>query len=634
MERCDVLFEDGWPPVINSLHILPGTQNRTIAVSKPMLRTFRGYLIIICVGLCMAAGVAVKYRHDMDSARRSYINEEHYKSVEVAKEIEVVFRTVYQGLRIITKLPGVREIDRYGRNFSQVERQTAHEVYQSIAEIISLSEIYIVPQDFDPYQIDRVTGKPQEPIVMFDDLIHGRALGQDRGDSSDSSHAAQIIPEVEIYEYEALVGQIKLFKEKFPVEGSIKDSVYPVAVASNEIITCDNSRFDPSRPDDKSRAGFVYSLPFYDQQGLLKGVVSGTMLSSVLKEHLPNANYVLGNGAFDYHISRKDQDKKDPSEAWYKQGERDAGLVYSEVISLDIPDVFGGWFLWVGSPNENFERNNDVVVARHFRVLGFAACLILTIGACLGYYIVKSHNQHLSRMNRKLLEQQEMLEKSRSRIKKFSGKILSIREQEMKRLGRDLHDMIGSMAISLNARISVAEANIKNRQPEKVSNDLKELKKVLESIVHSFKKIVVSLRPPQLETVGLSGALREYCFDIASLAGLELEFHVDIPDGKIPEDLAIALYRVVQEALTNIVKHAKAKRCAVHMVILSKALHLSISDDGIGLESNDIEFYGQRSKMGLLGIRERVESFGGELAIESRKGGGTEYRVVIPLNSV
>ena len=115
------------------------------------------------------------------------------------------------------------------------------------------------------------------------------------------------------------------------------------------------------------------------------------------------------------------------------------------------------------------------------------------------------------------------------------------------------------------------------------------------------------------------------------LAGLQLEFDVDIPDDKISEGLSIALYRVVQEALTNIVKHARAKQCRIRMFISSGSLHLIISDDGIGLESNDIEFFSQKSKMGLLGIRERVESFGGDLIIDSRKGVGTEFQIVIPL---
>lgn len=331
--------------MIKSMQTYPKIKSCSINTLRPMLRTFRGYLIILAVGLSMAAGVSIKFRHDMDSARRSYINEERYKALGVAKEIEVVFRTVYQGLRIITRLPGVRDIDRHGKNFSQVEHQTALEVYKSIAEIISLSEIYIVTLDFDPYQLDPVTGKLQEPVVMFDELIHGKRDLSHGPNTAKVSHDEPEINEAEIYEYEELVEQLKLFKEAYPLEKSLTGSSAPAAVAGKEILTCDNSRFDPARPDDKMRSGIVYSLPLYNQRGLLKGLVSGTMLSSVLADHLPDANYVLGNKKHAYLVSKRDLGQSDDSRFWYENAERDLALVYSQVIALDIPDMFGLWYL-------------------------------------------------------------------------------------------------------------------------------------------------------------------------------------------------------------------------------------------------------------------------------------------------
>jgi signal transduction histidine kinase len=233
-------------------------------------------------------------------------------------------------------------------------------------------------------------------------------------------------------------------------------------------------------------------------------------------------------------------------------------------------------------------------------------------------------------MNDKLIVHQTMLEKSRDRIKRFSGKILSVREEEMKRLGRDLHDMVGSMAVSLSAKLTVAEGKVKDRNIDGALKDLHQTKRLLESIVGSFKKIAVSLRPPQLETVGLSGALKEYCHETSKLADLPIKMDINIDnDLKIPEDLAIALFRVVQESLTNVIKHANARHFSVHMSERDSKISLVIMDDGVGFNSKDSDLSSQKLKMGILGMRERIESFGGEFFIESQYGKGTKIRIIV-----
>jgi hypothetical protein len=111
-----------------------------------MNKDLKGYAGICLVGILMSIGVSVKYREDIKSARLSYMNEEHYKSMEAAKRIKDVFQTLYEGLRIIAGLPGVKTIDRHAQNLDDNARSAVQQIYKSIAgTTTALSEIYIRP---------------------------------------------------------------------------------------------------------------------------------------------------------------------------------------------------------------------------------------------------------------------------------------------------------------------------------------------------------------------------------------------------------------------------------------------------------------------------------------------------------
>lgn len=594
-----------------------------------MNKDIKGYAGICLVGILMSIGVSVKYREDIKSARLSYMNEEHYKSLEVAKRIKDVFQTLYEGLRIIAGLPGVKTIDRHAQNLDDNARSAVQQIYKSIAgTTTALSEIYIVPLDFDPGRVDPFTGKLEEPVIMFDGLIIGKtALG--RRDPEIKRKPPRSIDEIEAYEYDLLTKQLAWMKTYFPLE---HDGLVP-AVTGPEVITCDNTRFNPIHPDDRDRLGLVYSLPLYNFQGRLKGSVSGVVLSSVLSDYLPSSNYILGNRKYHYTVRKKEPDDLPASGTWIKQIRPDPDLIYSEVLPVKIPDTDNAWYLWAGQANEVFEKRSDVAMAQQFAVLGYFSCFLITVAAFLGYFMTRRHGNRLELVNETLRKQQAMLEKSRAIIKRFSGKILSVREEETKRLGRDLHDMVGSMTVALNARLAVIENEIKGANAMDALNNIRETKRLVDVIVKDFKKIAVNLRPPQLETAGLSGALREYCFEAGRHAGLPVELNIDVKDDNIPGELAIALYRVVQESLNNVVKHARAEKISVHLYEEDEKIFLEVRDNGVGFDPADVETHFSNFKMGILGMRERVESFGGEFAVESRPGTGTSVKVSVPLKA-
>ena len=162
-------------------------------------------------------------------ARMDQREKANSESRQIAARLERYFDQIYRGIRTIARLPAVREIDRRGLNFDERARAGVQEVYNNLAETVRISEVYIVPVDFDPDAIDPNTGKPQEPITTFDELIVGRTADtrSDARGRSDAPVATPQVEEIEIYEYRLMRRQIAILRERFPTEFGGRPTVLP-----------------------------------------------------------------------------------------------------------------------------------------------------------------------------------------------------------------------------------------------------------------------------------------------------------------------------------------------------------------------------------------------------------------------
>ncbi len=231
-------------------------------------------------------------------AREAETTFETERRAELASEaarVSRVFRAMYEGLRTIARLPGVRAIDRRARGFEDDARTTVQEIYNNLGSSVAMSEVYIVPVKMHPDELDPETGELQTPIITFDHLVVGKSAGDPAGTEAEGE--GQEAEEIEIFEYREMRRQLDWMEKHCPTEQSVKGLAYP-ALLSAQVITCDNSRFDPRRPDDAARTGVVYSVPFFGPDGRLKGCVSGVILSAVLGEVLAggDAALVLNDG--------------------------------------------------------------------------------------------------------------------------------------------------------------------------------------------------------------------------------------------------------------------------------------------------------------------------------------------------
>ena len=151
-----------------------------------------------------------------------------------------------------------------------------------------------------------------------------------------------------------------------------------------------------------------------------------------------------------------------------------------------------------------------------------------------------------------------------------------------------------------------------------------ELQAELRAAIASIRRLVRDLRPPALDELGLIAALRERAVRYGQA---DMRIVVDAPEefGPLPAAVEVAIYRIVEEALTNAVRHARAKRCDVQLARATGALHLAIRDDGIGLPN------GHTAGVGLLSMRERATELSGTCQVASGARGGTEVLVRLPL---
>jgi signal transduction histidine kinase len=215
----------------------------------------------------------------------------------------------------------------------------------------------------------------------------------------------------------------------------------------------------------------------------------------------------------------------------------------------------------------------------------------------------------------------------------LSRHLISISEEEKVRLSRELHDEMGANLTSISMDIAAVTQQLNKTDPE-LAAQLKRARATLVETVEMKRRIVENLRPSLLDNLGLCAAIESYCNEFSRLAQVRCDCDVgeDIESAtRHSGDLSIALFRIVQESLTNIRKYAKASRVSVTLNRSQDGLMLRIIDDGIGIASNTIV---KPMSHGLLGMRERALLLGGTLTIRrGRNDAGTCIEVAIPLRA-
>ena len=204
-------------------------------------------------------------------------------------------------------------------------------------------------------------------------------------------------------------------------------------------------------------------------------------------------------------------------------------------------------------------------------------------------------------------------------------RVVSAQELERRRLARELHDETGQALTSILLGLRGLE-DVKDETALKTS--VAEVRDLVRSTLQDVRRLAVELRPKALDDFGLVAALERLTENFAEQTGMKVEFVPNLPgDGRFPPEVETALYRLVQESLTNIVKHARARSVSIVLTRRAESVSVIVEDDGVGFEPVRVSGDG----IGLLGMRERVGLCGGRVVIESRPGAGTTVVAEVPV---
>ncbi len=215
------------------------------------------------------------------------------------------------------------------------------------------------------------------------------------------------------------------------------------------------------------------------------------------------------------------------------------------------------------------------------------------------------------------------------RLRGLSSQILHAQEEERKRISRELHDEIGAALTAIGTRLAMLPANA-NMHPDLLKEKIAETQRLLGQTMEAVHRFARELRPAMLDELGLLPALRSYLKGFAERTGIRVRLNGSVGENELDDEQKTVLFRVIQESLTNVAKHAAAKRVTVTVRRLRGAIRLRVEDDGRGFEADRPRAGTGEKRLGLLGMAERLRLVHGHMTVRSTPGEGTTICAELP----
>lgn len=262
----------------------------------------------------------------------------------------------------------------------------------------------------------------------------------------------------------------------------------------------------------------------------------------------------------------------------------------------------------------------EYAVAERRRWQGLGLALLAGLGVAVLATV------YAGRLERRLVTQLQKDAESTRRLQELSGKLITAQEAERRRIARELHDEIGQVLSAVKVELVLAQRAMDNGQPQ--ARLLDRVQAIADEALHSVRDLSRLLHPAQLDHLGLSDAVAWYIRDFSTRFGIPVEFTHEGIDRFSP-DVEVAVYRIIQEALTNVARHASPSRVRVHLAARDGVLEVTVEDDGVGFAAPGAAA-GPPSGLGLIGMRERATVLHGVVDVASAPGSGTRVTARLP----
>src|SRR6516162_3671520 len=393
------------------------------------------------------------------------------------------------------------------------------------------------------------------------------------------------------------------------------------------------------RQAESSQRGYIlldnntYLMPFQEASGNLPQALNRLDQAFATAPAAVRADVADVEGL----INAKFQEMRDTLEAYRTRGRAaalelmrtDVGVLTMRRIDDRVRSIEKSETANILQASETWQTRRWVGLATTVSALAASIGLVLLLSR-LAVRQLRSKEREAAELAQRQAELERLVEQRTAELSELSTHLQSLAEQEKSALSRELHDELGGLLVAARMDVSWIEERLKSQDPE-VQAHFRRLHEALQSGVDMKRRVVENLRPSLLDNLGLFPALRWLVADSCGRAGLRCIERYPNEELHLTPESSITVFRIVQEALTNIIKHARAQRVEVTVEPRAPWLTLRIRDDGVGLP---LERLRALRAHGLAAMRQRAASLGGQSQVRRLAGGGTEVEVRLPLNRV
>lgn len=259
---------------------------------------------------------------------------------------------------------------------------------------------------------------------------------------------------------------------------------------------------------------------------------------------------------------------------------------------------------------------------------------LLDMGALsifIGLLVAALATRHVGRLEREIERQRAIDVQNRRDLERLSARLVSAQEEERRVLARELHDEVGQALTAIKMELGVAQRE--SPAESRAAGSLAEARTIAEAALQSVRDMSQLLHPSMLDDLGLPDTLDTYLRGFSKRTGIRAQLTHERMDDRLPSEIEVCVYRIVQEALTNVAKHSGATSCTVRLVRRDDVLQLTIEDDGRGIDAVGNAATHTPRGLGIIGMRERAAGLAGAFTIGNREEGGTRLSVRLPVKT-
>jgi signal transduction histidine kinase len=275
---------------------------------------------------------------------------------------------------------------------------------------------------------------------------------------------------------------------------------------------------------------------------------------------------------------------------------------------------------------QQLNAGNDEVVGL---LLKFQARLVITLVAALalGLGLAAFSMYRILKLEAQVHSRYDEATEARSELKDLSARLVQAQERERRALSRELHDEVGQSLSAVLIELRNLSLGFATKSKDQLTEHVETIKSLVEGSIRVVRNMALLLRPSMLDDLGLVPALKWQAREVSKRSGTDVTVSAELVSDDFPDEYKTCIYRVVQEALTNVSNHAHASSVRIRVRQEQERVTLLIQDDGQGFESKQVK------GLGLLGIHERVTRLGGKFTVHSAPGSGTTLAVELPFSS-